>query len=321
MSMVMVPRMEPRTGSDESGVGMDTVGRMAGPTDRQGSLGGMVRLSELRIGGLALVWDHDAPSPAAVLFHPGDFRSRPAGPGSDGRWSRFLGFETTASAALGTLDVAGFTTEFFASVWESFRPRIDPAFREALEDDLGRRCGDDPEELERRMSEYWRGHPEKDAAGELHEFASFLREALEWRLSLPAFDEELELGGERVPSGEHFSARGDELVEFGAIRTYVIQKPSLFSPAVARLAGLFSDRFFAANPEVALLMYARLALEAAPPGGAVEWDLTDGVSSAEEARGEHARLSRELAARTGLLEQVLSRLSAATVGLGSAPSL
>jgi hypothetical protein len=273
----------------------------------------MVRLSELRISGLALLWDHDAPSPAAVLFHPGDFRSRPAGPGSDGRWSRFLGFETTAVEALRRLDAAGLALEFLARAWETFRPRIDPEFREALEDDLARRGGDDPAEVERRLIEYWRSHPEKGPAGELRECASFLREAVEWRMSLPVFDEELELGGRRVPSSEHFGARGEELVEFDAIRTYVIQKPSLFSPAVGRLAGLFSDQFFVAYTEVALLMYARLALEAAPPGAAVEWDLTNGVSSVEEAQGEHARLAREITARARLQNEVFGRLGALTV--------
>lgn len=273
----------------------------------------MLRLSELRIGGLALLWDFDVPSHAALLFRPDDFRSRPAGPGFEGRWSRFLGYETTAREALGRLDAAGFTLEFFASVWESFRPRVDPEFREALEDDVGSRCGDDESEVERRLRDYWQSHPEKDAEGELREFASFLREALEWRLSLPVFDEELELGGRGVPSGEHFGARGDELVEFHAIRTYVIQKPSLFSPAVGRLAGFLSDQFFVAYPEVALLMYARLALEAAPPGGTVEWDLTNGISSADEARGEHARLAGEIAARARLQNELFGRLGALTV--------
>lgn len=112
---------------------------------------------------------------------------------------------------------------------------------------------------------------------------------------------------------EHFGARGDELVEFHAIRTYVIQKPSLFSPAIGRLAGLFSDQFFVAYPEVALLMYARLALEAAPPGAAVEWDLTNGVSSVEEARGEHGRLAKEIAARARLQNELFGRLGALTV--------
>lgn len=268
----------------------------------------MPRWSELRIGGVAFRWRFNIQSRAALLFDPADFRSRPERRAAGDRWFDFMGYETTVREALASLDAVGFTMEFFASVWGSLRPRIEPEFMEALEDDFCARYPD--EEVERRLEEYRARFPERDAAGELRECVAWLREALDGRMSDPAFDEDLVVGGRRVTAGEHFGERGDELVEFEALRFYVVAKLSLFPPSVGRVMGQFSDEFFLGQPEVALLMLARLLLEASPPGAVVALDLTDVATSEEDARGEHARVASEVATAAALRARTAERLAA-----------
>lgn len=266
----------------------------------------MPRWSELRIGGVAFRWRFNIQSRAALLFDPADFQSRPERREAGDRWFDFLGYETSVREALASLDAAGFTMEFFASVWESLRPRIDAEFLEALEDDVCARYPDD--EVERRLAEYRQRFPEQDAAGELREFVAWLREALDGRMSDPAFDEDLVVAGRRVTAGEQFGERGEELVEIEAIRAYVIANLSLFPPSVGRVLGQFGDEFFLGQPEVALLMLARLLLEASPPGAGVALDLTDVVTSVEEARGEHSQVAEEIAMKAALSDRVAGHL-------------
>ncbi len=126
------------------------------------------------------------------------------------------GFRTTVAAAKAALDEYGYTVEFFADIYASFRDELDARVREAVGDDIAQKSSEPLTDqaidaaVEAHMA-HSRGGPLDD----LRAFTAFLRRAIETDLRIEPFLADVKLGqtGQSVSARDYLRFRKGEALE------------------------------------------------------------------------------------------------------------
>jgi hypothetical protein len=187
----------------------------------------------------------------AVLDPHGD---EPVATRGDDLYIEKAGFRTTARAVKAVLDEYGYTVEFFADIYGSFRTELQATVRAVLEDELGADTNEarerlSDEELQRQVRAHLSASPDT-AMEDLQGFTAFLREAIENDLEVQPFLEDVVVGGRgqgdepmRVSVKDYVRYRATALADFGTLQMLVIKRASRVPANVLRPLMLFDEGY------------------------------------------------------------------------------
>ncbi|MFI7632298.1 restriction endonuclease [Microbispora rosea] len=200
-----------------------------------------------------------------------------------------LGYRTNGAAARDVLDGHGYTIEFLAGIYDTFRSNLDAIARAAVAKALveADSVDIDEEAMQHRIDD----HFSASAASSLEDmktFRCFLREMI----------------SEGIPRILMWMDNaGISELEMLAI------SPSEETPvAVLRLAGLFREYSWD-YPEVVTLIHLRLILDAVPDDTIVELDLSDMAKGEAEVRSLHIDLATQLLHKVDAYQRMFRVLS------------
>jgi hypothetical protein len=286
--------------------------------------------SHLTIGQIVFSWKYHVPTFLTFVFKESDlFMQREESPHhlEDDEEppevdldepSHFIGagYRTSVAAAKAVLDEYGYTLEFFAEIYDSFRPGLQASVRERLEDELARRADRKlpEEELQRRVREHLAASPDTPV-DDLSAFTAFLREAIEKDLQMEPFLEDRILdrgpGQEplRIPAKEYLRYKLTDLADFETLQMLLIDRAAQVPASVLRPACLFDEGYVDFFPEVISLIYTRLILDAMPDDAVVELEVSQVIESEAELRSMHSNLAYELLHKVDVYERVFRALS------------
>src|SRR5918996_791903 len=228
--------------------------------------------SYLRIGDIVFTWRYHVPTFLTFVFKEEDLfikredivpdpdEDGPIDVDPDELYLEEAGFRTTVGAAKAVLDEYGYTLEFFADIYESFRTQLQETVQEVLDDEMGGKANDagenlSEEELQRQVRAHLSASPDT-AMEDLRAFTAFLREAIERDLQMEPFLEDIVYdrarGDEplRVPARRHLRYRATDLADFEALQMLVIRRASRVPANVLRPLMLFSEGYVFMLPEV-----------------------------------------------------------------------
>jgi Restriction endonuclease/HEPN/Toprim N-terminal domain 1 len=273
--------------------------------------------SQLTIGKLVFEWKYHVPTFLTFLFQESDFFSEPEelDPDNDEYYDR-AGYRTTVAAAKEALDRYGYTVEFFAEIYESFRPDLDAALREELDDEFGGAA--DGELTDEQVHAKVAAHLAKGSGSgldDLRAFTAFLREAIEKDLQMePLLDDYVYERGAGLPPGRHpvkeFSRyRATDLADFESLQVILLNRTTRLPPGVVRAAMLFEESWLYYFPEVVSLIYTRLVLDAVTDDAIVELDMAQVVDREEALRSMHSSLALDLLLKVDVYQRVFRALS------------
>jgi hypothetical protein len=287
--------------------------------------------SDLRIGDIVFTWKYHVPTFLTFVFKEEDLfikreevivdpdEEEPVEIDPDVLYIEEAGFRTTVGAAKAVLDEYGYTLEFFADIYDSFRAGLQETVRDVLDDEIGgqaNEAGEDlsEEDLQRRVRAHLSASPDT-AIGDLQAFTAFLREAIEKDLQMEPFLEDIVYDREgkeplRVPVKSHLRYRATDLADFETLQTLVIKRASRVPANVLRPLMLFDEGYVFVFPEVVSLLYTRLLLDAMPDDAVVELDVHEVVETEAEVRSMHSDLAYELLHKVDVYERVFRALSA-----------
>jgi hypothetical protein len=171
------------------------------------------------------------------------------------------GFRTTVAEAKAVLDEYGYTVEFFADIYASFRDELDARVREAIGDDIAQNSSEPLTDqateaaVEAHMARS-RGGPLDD----LRAFTAFLRRAIETDLRIEPLLADVTLGqsGQTVSARDYLRIRRESLTDFDSLQMLADRVPA----DVMRALALFDEGYVYLYPEVISLLYTRLVLDA-----------------------------------------------------------
>jgi hypothetical protein len=217
------------------------------------------------------------------------------------------------------LDEYGYTLEFFADIYGSFRTDLQASARDVLDDEMGSAANDAGEqlsesELQRRVGAHLSATPDT-AIGDLRSLTAFLQEAIEKDLQMEPFLEDvgydLDQGDEprRTPVKDYVRYRRTDLADFETLQTLVIGRAARVPANVLWPLMLFDDGYVVMYPEVVSLIYTRLVLDAMPDDAIVELDVQQVVETEAEVRSMHSDLAYELLHKVDVYERVFRALS------------
>lgn len=288
--------------------------------------------SHLRIGDVVFTWKYHVPTFLTFVFKEEDLfikreevlvdpeDDEPVEVHPDELYIEEAGFRTTVEAAKAVLDEYGYTLEFFADIYGSFRTELQETVREVLDNEIGaeaNEAGDDlsEEELQRRVRAHLSASPDT-AMEDLQAFTAFLREAIEHDLQIEPFLDDVVYdrvhGKEplRVPVRKHVRYRATDLADFETLQMLVIKRARRVPANVLRPLLLFNEGYVFMYPEVVSLLYTRLLLDAMPDDAVVELDVQQVVETEAEVRSLHSDLAFELLHKVDVYERVFRALSA-----------
>jgi hypothetical protein len=288
--------------------------------------------SYLRIGDIVFTWRYHVPTFLTFVFKEEDLfiKREDIVPDADEDetievdpdelYLEEAGFRTTVGAAKTVLDEYGYTLEFFADIYESFRTQLQETVQEVLDDEIGGEANEagenlSEEEVQRRVRAHLSGSPDT-AMEDLRAFTAFLREAIEKDLQMEPFLEDVvydRAPGEeplRVPARRHLRYRATDLADFETLQMLVIRRASRVPANVLRPLMLFNEGYVFMFPEVVSILYTRLLLDAMPDDAVVELDVQQVVETEAEVRSLHSDLAYELLHKVDVYERVFRALSA-----------
>jgi hypothetical protein len=285
--------------------------------------------SHLRIGELVFTWKYQVPTFITFLFKEEDLfikreeistdpeDEEPVEVDLDELYIEEAGFRTSVAAAKAALDEYGYTLEFFAGIYESFRDGLQETVRDILDDEIGAQMNEagelSDEELERRTRAHLSASPDT-AIGDLRALTAFLRDAIDTDLQMEPFLDDVVYEpsqGEhvRVPVKEHVRFRSTALADFESLQTLLIRRASRVPANVLRPLMLFDEGYVFSFPEVVSLLYTRLVLDAMDDEATVELDVQQVVETEAELRSLHSDLAYELLHKVDVYERVFRALS------------
>lgn len=285
--------------------------------------------SFLKIGELVFTWKYQVPTFITFLFKeedlfikreevlpdPEDDEAAEIDP--DDLYIEEAGFRTTVAKAKAALDNYGYTQEFFATIYESFRDALQEVVRERLGDEIGTQLNETgefaEEELRRRVRAHLSASPDT-ALGDLQALTAFLREAIDTKLAMEPFLDDVVFERSegqhlRVPVRDHLRFRGTDLADFESLQSLLIGRASRVPANVLRPLQLFDEGYVFAFPEVVSLLYTRLVLDATGDEATVELDVQQVVETEAELRSLHSDLAYELLHKVDVYERVFRALS------------
>lgn len=285
--------------------------------------------SHLKIGELVFTWKYQVPSFITFLFKEEDvFIKReevledpeddePIEIDPDELYLEQAGFRTTVAAAKAVLDGYGYTLEFFAAIYESFRTDLQQNLRDLLEDEIGTELNETGELVEEEVQRRVRAHLSAStdtAIGDLQALTAFLREAIATHLEVePFLDDVVRVSsdGQRIqtPVRDHLRFGRTDLADFESLQYLMIGRASRVPADVLRPLLLFDEGYVFAFPEVISLLYTRLVLDAMNDDATVELDVQQVVETEAEVRSLHSDLAYELLHKVDVYERVFRALS------------
>jgi hypothetical protein len=264
----------------------------------------MGHYTELTIGDIALSWKYQIPTFLTFLFTENELVIEHCHrqPDSDDdedemcdAWRETAGYRTSVAAAKSVLDGHGYTVEFLAGIYDTFRPDLHEWVRTTAREDYNwdDQCEND-EEVEKRIEEYLAASV-GSALDDLKAFTAFLREAIAKDLQMEPF---LDREGTKA-----------ELADFESLQTLLLGTICRLPAAVLRTAALFDEGYMLDYPEVVGLIYVRLMLDATPDEAIVELNLHDIVDDEDEVRSMHTDLASELLKKLDVYQRMFRVLS------------
>ena len=280
--------------------------------------------SYLTIGDLVFTWRYQVPTFVTFLFKDEDIlieREAPLPPmpgeepvevDPDELALVEAGFRTTVAAAKAVLDEYGYTVEFFADVYASFRDELDARVREAVGDDIAQKSSEPLTDqatdaaIEAHMARS-RGGPLDD----LRAFTAFLRRAIETDLRIEPFLADVTLGqsGQTVSARDYLRFRRESLTDFDSLQMLAVSRADRVPADVMRALALFDEGYVYLYPEVISLLYTRLVLDAMDDDAPVVLDVRQVVETEAEVRALHSDLAHELLHKVEVYQRVFRALS------------
>lgn len=285
--------------------------------------------SYLKIGEIVFKWRYQVPTFITFLFSEDDIfikreelepapeDEEPVEIDPDELNLQEACFRTTVAAAKSVLDGYGYTLDFFAGIYDSFRPDLQEAVRDLLDDQLGARAECVLTEAQLRSEIQARlTAPPDTALGDLKAFTSFLREAIarDYDEMEPFVDEVVRDRGPghepwRESARSYVRFRWDKLADFESLQMLAIDRADRMPASILRPLALFDEGYMSLFPEVVSLVYVRLLLDATADDAAVELDVKQVVETERDVRSMHSDLAHELLLKVDVYERVFRALS------------
>jgi hypothetical protein len=277
--------------------------------------------SYLTVGKVRFGWKYEIPTFLSFLFRDNDLyvEPNPEGdyilqealePDQEAFACSHYGYRSTVGAAKQALDGYGYTIQFFAGIYESFRAELQDELRWLLEESFTDDAPADrtPEDVRCLVAERIAASPDS-AADDLLAFTAFLRQLITTDMKVAPFLEDSRPTRSGMARAADVRSAQDlaYYTEFDAL----IKRHAAELPAnILRTAGLFDEFRHASHAEVVSLIYTRLILDASPDDELVQLELSDIVETEPELRSLRADLQRDLALKIEVYDRVFRVLSA-----------
>jgi hypothetical protein len=278
----------------------------------------MGNCSILKIGRLVFEWKFPIPTFVFLLFEANDFYSKPRKLKYEDDWYEEIGYSTTCGKSLDVLNRFGYNIDFFAEVYDTFHSDLEESFIYAVRMEIAKEVNYELSErqIHKAVREHLKKYPSQSRADDLRDFVRFLKEAISSNFEIKAFSKPVTVnvqGGKSlsIPARDYIQWRQMDLADFMALQMYFFDKAKLFPPSVIKVSQLFDfeERYGFDYPEIILLMYTRLVLEATPKNRKITLDLSDITESAEEVKLMHSELAISLTKKVHLYNRVFKVLS------------
>jgi hypothetical protein len=284
---------------------------------KQGEMG---HWSYLAIGKVRFGWKYEIPTFLAFLFQDSDLYIGPVHEGADtpdGEDEDLFpyyrcGYRTTVHAAKQALDDYGYTVEFFAGIYGSFRADLQNQLRDLLEEKFADDAPEDrtQDDVRRLVAERISASPDS-ALGDLLAFTEFLRKLIETDLQTTPFLEETQPTSSGLPRRVTVAGKysAQDLAYYEDFDQLIRRHADELAANILRPAGLFDEFWRASHSEVVSLIYTRLMLDASSDDAMVELELSDIIETESELRSLRFDLERDLARKVEVDDRVFRVLS------------
>lgn len=252
--------------------------------------------SDLGIGAVHLGWKWTVEPFVAFLFLDEHvFADHHCDDPSEGEFVTASGYRTDARSARNVMDGYGYTLAAFEESYSRLREEFD------LDYTIGEAASDalpdgDEADVQRIVDRYWSSYEGTSSLDELHQIVDFLRPLVN-RLPLPPeLDGDRRDGDRLVHATEYVTPPELDEVLWENVESVVFGKELLLPPGVQRWMRILDEPVESLPPNVVMLMYARLLLEAATDTTAVVLDVSQLEYEWEDIVALRATLQERLAA-------------------------
>lgn len=274
----------------------------------------MGNYSVLKIGGVVFRWKYHIPSFVTFLFEENDLYSKPSEVENESEGYEEIGYTTTCAKSRAVLDRFGYTTDFFAEVYDVFHDELEERLVEALREEFAMSSprGLDEPQAKRQVKQHLAQYPSQGRSEDLADFVDFIKQAIGSGFNPEFFAEPVQLDRDppvTIPGEQYVRWKITDMLDFEGLQEYLLDKARLFKPSVVKVSMLFDEGYMLHYAEIVSLMYARLLLDATPPEQEITLDLSDVLYSRQEVELVHHALAAELVAKVHLYNRVFRTLS------------
>lgn len=276
----------------------------------------MGQVSVLKIGSLVFEWKDYIPNFLTFLFDKSDFFCKPKTLKYEDEWFNEIGYSTTCHKSLEKLDSFGYNLAFFSEVYGLFYNDIESTFLYYLGNELSKEAKYelDEDKIDLLIEQHLNKYPEQGREDDLLDFLTLIKKGINSRFNVDEFNlsYELKLPDNKIfniPLSEFIKWRRTDFADFSKLQMYFFDNMRHFPPSISKVSLLFDEHYLFEYPEIILLMYTRIILEATPKNRKITLDLADITETIEEVELMHSNLADSLSKKIYLYNRVFNILA------------